>query len=194
MSVLFSWPEQGQWLIYLCFGKESSLMGSIAYFFCSLDSSFQVTVLHESTSNSTFLVVQTICELSNIITWRLINTWQFKCFVFSHPGQYLPCATPEQEPPLFSQADTLPAAGLSDATALWSLPPRFWMCMWSLRVADRLNCCALSNTSNLPSQGRRALVHILWHVTKQHINSYKCDQIWNLSSMCYSCMGVLMIS
>lgn len=33
--------------------------GSFAWFFCNLDSSFQVSVLHESTSNSTFPVVQT---------------------------------------------------------------------------------------------------------------------------------------
>lgn len=143
--------------------------GSFACFFCSWDSSFQVTVLHESTSNSTFPVVQTK-------HWTLIIV---KCFVFKTVYPVLS----QRRNHLCPHELTLHAAGLADATALCSLPSSFWMCIWSLRVADRLNCCARNNTSNLPSQGRQ-LVHILWCVTKQHIKSYRCDLIWNLSCVC----------
>lgn len=76
--------------------------GSFACFFCSLDSSFQVTVLHRSTSNSTFPVVQTRHELSNAFAWTLIIV---KRFVFSHHGHYLSCAIPEEAPSLFSWVD-----------------------------------------------------------------------------------------
>lgn len=88
---------------------------SIACFFHSLDSSFQATVLCESTSNSTFTVVQTTHELSNIIAWRLII---IECFVFSHPGHCLLYSVP------LRNRNHLCSQELPLCTLLGSLMPR----------------------------------------------------------------------
>lgn len=68
-----------------------------------------------------------------------------------------PRATLGQEPPLFSRADALGAAGLSDARAQRSLPSSSGTHAWRLRAANGLNCRARSSASNLPRQDRQAL-------------------------------------
>lgn len=115
MSASFSWPEWGQWLIYLHFGNESSLSAPLPAFSTAWTTPCKLLFSMKVISNSTFTVVQTTHELSNIIAWRLII---IKLFVFSHSGRYLLYPVPLQN------RNHLCSQELMLCTLLGSLIPR----------------------------------------------------------------------
>lgn len=86
--------------LFICFGKESASV------LCAFSAAW--TLLFKLLFSMKVLQIPLLlwCKrgMSYPIAWALIIV---KCFVFSHPSHYLPCAVPEEEPPLFSWADTL---------------------------------------------------------------------------------------